>query len=585
MSTQFTINGVTYTWPDDFDQYKYLSAWPAMILDSLADFTGKMTTAGQYAAAAGGAGWSTRYAFDTSTTDSDPGAGNVRLNNAAPASATAVYIDLADAGGADVTAALDALDDSTSTVKGFLSLRHRTDPTKWALYALTGLTTATGYRKLAVTYVSGPGGFVASDPVAVAFARTGDKGDTGATGATGDNKLCEGGTAGGTANALTCTASPAFTGARGECVSLLTGAAANSGSATLTASGVTQTIRKNGSALTGGELPASTRVLMQSDGTYLELVSGGGAGTIWSTVTADTTLLSNTGVICNGASPISVTLPTSPVAGSRFSVAGLGAGGWKVVPGSGTTLHDGNASISSSQSLSGSQYASVDILALSSSVLSVLSKNGPSDDFWGYVTALFHFDNALTDATGTVSLTNVNGTYSNSVYKFGGYSLSLNGSNAYVYAASPGNAAKMAGAFTLEAWIYPTSFNASYSAIFDCRASSGSANGFIFDLHPDGKLTLYSTAETKSSGAPTLNAWNHVALTRDAAGLMTFWLNGIGVGTLTNTSNFSDGAFYIGRQATGSDSFFPGYIDDFRLTNGYCRYTANFTPSATAFPY
>ncbi|QCG94972.1 hypothetical protein E6C67_14155 [Azospirillum sp. TSA2s] len=90
-------------------------------------------------------------------------------------------------------------------------------------------------------------------------------------------KVCEGGTAGGTANVLTCTASPAATLARGVAISLQTGASANTGTATLNANSLgAVTIQKNGSALVAGDLPANTRVLLVYDGTYWQLSGGGG---------------------------------------------------------------------------------------------------------------------------------------------------------------------------------------------------------------------------------------------------------------------------------------------------------------------
>lgn len=104
----------------------------------------------------------------------------------------------------------------------------------------------------------------------------------GPAGADGANKICDGGVAGGTANALTCTAVPAPAAlARGLTIGLRTGAAANSGAATLNPNGLGATaIQKNGAALVGGELAASTDYTFRHDGTAFQLMGGAsGSGT------------------------------------------------------------------------------------------------------------------------------------------------------------------------------------------------------------------------------------------------------------------------------------------------------------------
>src|SRR5690606_15994987 len=65
---------------------------------------------------------STSYDYDgVSTSDSDPGDGKIRFNNANPALATVAYIDNENRGGVDISAWLDVFGDvGTSTLRGFL---------------------------------------------------------------------------------------------------------------------------------------------------------------------------------------------------------------------------------------------------------------------------------------------------------------------------------------------------------------------------------------------------------------------------------------------------------------------------------
>lgn len=121
------------------------------------------------------------FNFNTATTDSDKDAGDIWFNNATPASVTVIYFDNADRDGNTVTTWLDAMDDSTSTINGQLVLTPAATPSAKLVYNVTGsVTDGTGYRKVAVTHVSGTTLPSNDAHIAVEFIRVGDKGDTGA---------------------------------------------------------------------------------------------------------------------------------------------------------------------------------------------------------------------------------------------------------------------------------------------------------------------------------------------------------------------------------------------------------------------
>ncbi len=125
------------------------------------------------------------FNFDTSTTDSDPGAGNVRFNNSTPASVTAIYFDNSDRDGNSVTAWLDTFDDSTNTVKGHLVFTAAATPTTKLVFSVSSsVVDGTGYRKVTVTHIAGTTLPSVSAHLAVSFLRAGDKGTDGA--GTGD---------------------------------------------------------------------------------------------------------------------------------------------------------------------------------------------------------------------------------------------------------------------------------------------------------------------------------------------------------------------------------------------------------------
>jgi len=132
-----------------------------------------------------GAVTSYNYNFDTSTSDADPGSGDIRFNHGTYSSVTAIYIDDAEANGVDVSADVLTWDDSTSTIKGYLHIVDTDDSTTWARFSITGATTdASGYNKLSVTHLSSNNTFSAADSLSVHFSPYGLKGDTGATGST-----------------------------------------------------------------------------------------------------------------------------------------------------------------------------------------------------------------------------------------------------------------------------------------------------------------------------------------------------------------------------------------------------------------
>ena len=126
------------------------------------------------------------YKFDTGTSDTDPGAGEIAFNNGTYASATEIYIDDADANGVTVSSDILTWDDSTSTIRGFLMIYDINDRSTYARFKITGASTdASGYVKLAVAHLASNNTFSAADELSVHFTASGSKGDTGSTGATG----------------------------------------------------------------------------------------------------------------------------------------------------------------------------------------------------------------------------------------------------------------------------------------------------------------------------------------------------------------------------------------------------------------
>lgn len=134
--------------------------------------------------------FSLRWTWDTGTTDADPGAGQIRANNATLSSATQLYINEDDANAIARDNLLAIWDDSTNTVRGTFTITDMADLTNYAIFNLTGAITDAGdYRKLPVTYVAAGGSFAADADLGIMFTRSGDAATVGGSLGATDNQL------------------------------------------------------------------------------------------------------------------------------------------------------------------------------------------------------------------------------------------------------------------------------------------------------------------------------------------------------------------------------------------------------------
>lgn len=119
-----------------------------------------------------------RYLFDSDTTDSDPGPGNLRLDNGTQNLSTIIRADVIDVRGTDWTTVLDHLDDAANPVVGQLRLVNIADETKWMLFDIYAVLTPAGYRNITGLVIGSSltNPFLDGDPIALCFTRSGDVG-------------------------------------------------------------------------------------------------------------------------------------------------------------------------------------------------------------------------------------------------------------------------------------------------------------------------------------------------------------------------------------------------------------------------
>jgi len=187
------------------------------------------------------------------------------------------------------------------------------------------------------------------------------------------------------------------------------------------------------------------------------------------------------------------------------------------------------------------------------------------------------FDNAMMNDLETVG----NAQISTSVKKYGTGSMYFDGTGDNLTTASAPSVWLGSGAFTLEMWLYPNDASSQQILL------SGSNTGSIFlGMNIDGsnRIALGRTGvavDNFVSYTYVTSAWIHLAITRDSSNNVRFFVDGTQVGsTGTNSNSFTNSALNIGFEPT--QKYLNGYIDDLRITNGYARYTANFTPPTAA---
>lgn len=207
---------------------------------------------------------------------------------------------------------------------------------------------------------------------------------------------------------------------------------------------------------------------------------------------------------------------------------------------------------------------------------------GPVDTSYANVKALLSFEGADTgtsfiDRIGHALTRTGTPTTSATQKKFGSTS-GLFASGQAVVAASSSDFA-LPGDFTVEAWVYPTSW--SNSGIIICTNTTG---GFQLGMYGAGQLGIGALGQSWvviGNSIPALNTWSHVAAVRSGA-VMTLYINGVSVGSNSNAAGFSYPTAAL--NISNASNSFVGYIDEVRFTQGVARYTAGFTPPTLSYP-
>lgn len=527
-----------------------------------------------------------RYTFDTTTTDSDPGNGKFRLNNASPGSATASYLDNVDADGATVTTTLDTWDDSSANIKGVLLVRSAATPSTFAQYSVTGsVVDGTGYRKLTLAYLAGNGSFSNSDAISVQFVRTGDDGY-----------------------------SPGYR---------------------LTFSTTTTDSDPGNGAIRFNNATFGSITFVYVDNQDI----GGTSLTTWLDGLDD---VSN----ANARAYLRFQKATDPSIYAEFAVTGSvvdGTGYRKIpvspiagaVPGNGTVLvstaaksgQDGSAGLPDidrrnalltlsgvAKALAGYQRQ-LDTIACGFKVsgdADGTSSGGSVDTSAGawkptpggndsFTKILLHGDGSNGSTTFTDSCAGAsahtftaagNAQLTTSTAKFGTAALNFDGSGDWITASDSADFTLGNGDFTVDFWFNWAGGSGVRGFLAGQGDSSGTAASSSFGLEHRTTNVIRSIVSVGAGssvvdGTTTITAtgWHHFELCRTGNTLKMF-IDGTQEGgdvSITGTVNDSSNAFRVGAGGEITTTTWNGQIDEFRLSVGVARHTANFTPPTSAY--
>lgn len=235
----------------------------------------------------------------------------------------------------------------------------------------------------------------------------------------------------------------------------------------------------------------------------------------------------------------------------------------------------------------------------SSATLSIVDPN------FSNVSLLLHMDGAndstvFTDnSSNNITVTRAgDAKISTTQSKFGGSSGYFDGTGDQLSTATQTVFGLGTADYTIECWLYCAFSNSNngYFTIF--QVANGSVvsqlrfgdSGFGHRLQFSCGSSLSDVFGVTLTKNNFTNTWKHVAVVR-SSGVMTIYVDGTAAtrstggpetGTTVTHNLGTSSILYLAYNSVSA--FFNGYIDDFRITKGVARYTANFTAPIRPYP-
>jgi len=180
------------------------------------------------------------------------------------------------------------------------------------------------------------------------------------------------------------------------------------------------------------------------------------------------------------------------------------------------------------------------------------------------------------------------------VKKLGTASAQFDGTGDYLdYASSPAFGFGT-GDWTIDFWIYASASGFGTFAIpFDMRSGAASVGSpFLFFDTGNSNIPGFTdgsgTTRCSSNVALSNETWYHIAVVK-SSNVTKVYTNGVTGASGTYATEFADTVDYkttnplrLGHTTSGSYAL-NGYLDEFRITKGIARWTANFTPDTSPY--
>ncbi|MCV0387408.1 MAG: LamG domain-containing protein [Nitrobacter sp.] len=228
--------------------------------------------------------------------------------------------------------------------------------------------------------------------------------------------------------------------------------------------------------------------------------------------------------------------------------------------------------------------------------IAALSGRAGNDAF---TKVLLHMDGADASTTFTDSnyggsaktwTANGNAQIDTAQSKFGGASGLFDGTGDYVDAPDHADFTLGSGDFTIDCWFNRAGGDATYRALCGQVDSGVTAWASFLRLTDtnvmQGSIMISGSAKTiAGTTAFTATGWHHVALVR-TSGTLKLFLDGTQEGgdlAAVGTVGDSAAKLTLGRLGEFNGQYWNGWIDEFRISVGIARWTANFTPPPQAY--